>query len=327
MKDVAAKAGVSVTTVSHVLNKTRFVSADVAKRVGAAVRELSYEPDPIARGLRSRRTNLIALVIPDISNPFFPELARGVQDVTDKSGYVAILCNTDRNGARELRFLDTLRRQRVEGLILNPAEATPEPLLQLQEAGIQVVLIGQQISHPAFDAIMIDNARAAGDIMAHLIERGHRRIAHLAGFRATSSGRYRWDGYLASLQEHGLSVDQDLVVEAGFTKEQGHQAMHRLLAVRPLPTAVFAVNDLVAIGALTALREAGLRVPDDMAVAGFDDIDEAACITPGLTTIRQPTYEMGKTAAELLFRRLSKGAPRRRQRVVLSHQLVVRDST
>ena len=328
MKDVAARAGVSVTTVSHVLNKTRFVTPEVSQRVMTAISELSYAPDPVARGLRSRRTNLIALVIPDINNPFFPELARGAQDVADDHNYVAILCNTDRKGTRERRFLETLRRQRVEGLILNPAEVTAGELLTLQAGGVEIVLLGQQISHPAFDVVMIDNVQGAHDMVSYLIKCGHKRIAHLGGLRSASSGRLRYEGYLRALEEHGLAADPALISEGAFTKQEGHAAMHRLLAVRPLPTAIFAVNDLVAVGALMALKEAGVRVPQDVAIAGFDNIDEAACIEPALTTINQPKYEMGKAAAELLFRCLESGkTPRQCQHIILSHELVARAST
>jgi DNA-binding LacI/PurR family transcriptional regulator len=247
--------------------------------------------------------------------------------VADEHDYVAILCNTDRKGTRERRFLETLRRQRVEGIILNPAEVTAEELLVLQADGVQIVLLGQQISHPAFDVVMIDNVQGARDVVSHLIACGHTRIAHLGGLRSASSGCLRYEGYCAALREHGLPLDPTLVTEGAFSKQEGQAAMQRLLAVRPLPTAVFAVNDLVAIGAFMALSQAGLRVPHDVALAGFDNIDEAACITPALTTVNQPKYEMGRAAAEVLFRRLNGKPPRKRQRVTLAHQLIVRAST
>jgi len=326
IEDVAARAGVSIATVSHVLNRTRFVSPELTERVLAAVRDLDYEPDPVARGLRNRSTNLVALVIPDITNPYFPAFARGAQDVVAEHGYAAIVCNTDRNPDREREFLHMLRRQRVEGIILNPAGAAADEILPIQASGIAIVLLGEQINHPKFDAVMIDNVQAAFDMVSYLIKRGHRRIAHLAGWQTIISGRQRLQGYRRALEMHGLAVDNTLVIEGPWTKSGGSEAMRRLLAVRPLPTAVFAANDLMAIGAMIAVQQAGLKIPDDVAVAGFDDIEEAGCVAPALTTVNQPKYEIGRRAAQILLRRLHKEGPRKRQRVVLPHQLVIRAS-
>jgi LacI family transcriptional regulator len=326
IKDVAANAKVSVATVSHVVNNTRFVTPELRDRVLAVMRELDYEPNLVARGLRSNRTNLIALVIPDISNPYFPELARGVQDVANQHGYVTILGNTDRDIAQERRILHILSRQRVEGIIINPAGVSAEDLLPIQASGVHIVIFGHQIAHPAFDAVMIDDRQASHDIVTHLIGRGHRRIAHLGSPRP-NSGRLRFEGYIQALQECGLTPDPSLVTEGPWTQKGGYDAMHSLLQRRPLPTAVFAANDLMAIGAMLCVREAGLSIPDDIAVAGFDNIDQGACVTPPLTTVRQPKYDMGKKLAEILVCRLRKEAPSEPQRVLLPYALEIRAST
>jgi len=326
IKDVAARAEVSVATVSHVINKTRFVTPELRDRVVAVMQELDYEPNLVARGLRSNRTNLVALIIPDITNPYFPELARGVQDVANQHGYVTILGNTDRDIAQEQRILHILSRQHVEGIIINPAGITAEELLPIQAGGVHIVIFGHQIDHPAFDSVMIDDRQAARDIVAHLIARGHRRIAHLGSPRP-NSGRLRYEGYVQALQEHGLTVDGDLVTEGPWTQKGGYAAMQTLLRRRPLPTAVFAANDLMAIGAMIGIQEAGMRIPDDIAVAGFDNIDQAACVTPSLTTVHQPKYDMGKQLAEILFCRLRKEAPRAPQRIILPYALEIRSST
>ena len=326
MKDVAARAHVSVTTVSHVLNKTRVVAPAISERVLAAAHALNYVPDPIARGLRTRRTSLIALVIPDISNPYFPEVARGAQDVADQHGYLAIVCNTDWQGTRERRFLDIMRRQRVEGVILNPAEVTAEELQLFHRGGIPIVLVGEQITDPAFDQVAYDNMQATRDLLEYLYTRGHRRIAHLGGLRTTASGRLRHAAYCAWLEEKGLPACPEYVSEGPFTQEEGRQSMCRMLRTNPRPTAIFAANDLMAIGAITALRSSGVAVPRDIAVVGFDNIDQAAYVLPPLTTVSYPKYDMGKTAAEILLQRVRRGLPRTGKRHMVPHRLVIRES-
>jgi LacI family transcriptional regulator len=326
IKDVAARAEVSVATVSHVINNTRFVTPELRERVLASMRELDYEPNLVARGLRSHRTNLIALIIPDITNPYFPEVARGVQDVVNEHDYVGIMCNSDRDSKQERRFLHMLSRQHVEGIIINPAGVTADDLLPIQQEGVPIVVFGHQIAHPAFDSVMIDDCQASRDIVAHLIARGHRRIAHLGSPRP-NSGRLRYEGYARALQEHDLILDASLVTEGPWTQKGGYNAMNALLQRQPLPTAVFAANDLMAIGAMLAIQGAGMRIPDDIAVAGFDNIDQAACVTPSLTTVHQPKYEVGRKLAEVLFSHLRKEAPSEPQCVVLPYSLEIRAST
>jgi len=327
MKDVAQQAGVSASTVSHVINGTRFVSDGLRERVLGTMRELSYQPNGVARSLRTKRTNVVALVIPDITNPYFPEVARGVQDVAEKRDYVVILCNTDRVLSRELRFLETLRRQRVEGLILNPSGVTIRDLRELEEASIPVVLIGSQIDHPELDVVLVDNTRGAYNAVKHLIDLGHRRIGLVGGPRTASSGEQRFQGYIRALMEHGLPIDEGLITEGPFTNGGGYECMKQLLALQSPPTAVFASSDVMAIGALMAIQETGLRVPDDLSLVGFDDIAEASATVPKLTTIAQPKRQTGEVAAQLLFNRIESAAPPRRQKVVLDHKLVVRGST
>ena len=327
MKDVAQRAGVSPSTVSHVINETRFVSQQLRDRVLRAMRELNYQPSAVARSLRTKRTQVVALVIPDITNPYFPEVARGVQDVAEENEYSVILCNTDRMRGRELRFLKALRGQRVDGLILNPSEVTSGDLQDLQDAQIPVVLIGSQIDHPNLDVVMVDNVQGAYDAVSHLFDLGHRRIGLIGGLRASSSGEQRFQGYIRALTDLGLPIDKEIITEERFTREGGYESMNCLLALQSPPTAVFASSDVMAIGALMAIQEKGLQVPDDVSLVGFDDIAEASTTTPKLTTIYQPKYQAGQVAAQLLFDRIEGAPPGERQKVVLSHQLVIRDST
>jgi len=327
IRDVANKACVSTATVSHVLNDSRLVSATLRKRVLVAVRELGYTPDPLARSLRTRRSNLIALVIPDISNPYFPDVARGAQDGAEAHGYLAIVCNTDWQGVRERRFLEMMLRQRVGGVILNPAEVSAEELFALQRSRIPIVLVGQQIDHPALDRVAYDNMAATHDVLEHLYARGHRAVAHIGGIQTTASGRLRRAAYLAWVAKRGLPVRSEYVSEGDFTQEGGHRAMQRLLACRPRPTAVFAANDFMALGALLALQEAGVAVPKDVAVVGFDNIERATYSMPPLTTVGFPRYEMGKMAVDLLFQRILRGGDRKGEQRCLPHELIVRAST
>jgi len=327
MKDVAQQAGVSPSTVSHVINDTRFVSQQLRDRVLHAMRELNYQPSAVARSLRTKRTQVVALVIPDITNPYFPEVARGVQDVAEENEYSVILCNTDRVRGRELRFLKALRGQRVDGLILNPSEVTSGDLQDLQDAQIPVVLIGSQIDHPDLDVVMVDNVQGAYDAVSHLIDLGHRRIGLVGGSRAASSGEQRFQGYIRALADLDIPIDEEIITEGRFTREGGYESMKRLLALQAPPTAVFASSDVMAIGALMAIQEEGLQVPNDVSLVGFDDIAEASTTTPKLTTVSQPKYQTGQVAAQLLFDRVEGASPGERQKIVLSHQLVIRDST
>ena len=327
MKDVAQRAGVSPSTVSHVINETRFVSQQLRDRVLRAMSELNYQPSAVARSLRTKKTQVVALVIPDITNPYFPEVARGVQDVAEETEYSVILCHTDRVRGRELRFLKALRGQWVDGLILNPSEVTSGDLQDLQDAQIPVVLIGSQIDHPDLDVVMVDNVQGAYDAVSHLIDLGHRRIGLVGGPRAASSGEQRFQGYIRALADHDIPVDEEIITEGRFTREGGYESMKRLLALQSPPTAVFASSDVMAIGALMAIQEQGLQVPNDVSLVGFDDIAEASTTTPKLTTVSQPKYQTGEVAAQLLFDRVEGASPGKRQKIVLSHQLVIRDST
>lgn len=327
MKDVARLAGVSISTVSHVINQTRFVSDDLAQRVLAAMNELNYQPNEVARSLRTKRTHIVALVIPDITNPYFPEIARGVQDVAEENKCVVIVCNTDRDLKRERSFLNTLRQQRVDGIILNPSNVTLFDLQELQRAQIPVVLIGSQIDHPDFDVVMVDNLQGGVDAVKYLYDLGHQRVAFIGGPRASSSGGQRLQGYLRALNECSLPLQQALITEGPFTHEGGYQCMQQILNQDPRPSAVFAASDVMAIGALMAIQDSGLQIPQDVSLVGFDDIDQVSITTPKLTTIAQPQYQTGEVAGRLLFNQIG-GAPHlQRQKIVLEHRLVVRAST
>jgi LacI family transcriptional regulator len=337
IKDVSRAAGVSISTVSHVLNRTRFVSDDARERVERAIAQLNYRHNGLARSLRTRQSYALGLIIPDVSNPYYPQLARGVQDAAAAAGYWVFLCNSDRSPQNELRLLDALEQRRVDGVILDAGGPDEGLLTALRRAAVPVVLVGSRIDDAALDVVTVaPNGGYAA--VRHLLERGHRRIGLIAGppvpgGDVTSGPRLaKAGGYLQALAEAGITPEAALMVQGDYTREGGQAAMRRLLALPSAPSAIFAGNDLMAIGALHAARAAGQRVPEDVAIVGYDDIPEAAVTSPALTTISVPKYEMGRAAGELLLERIktreaSENGHATPRHVVLPYTLTVRETT
>ncbi|HEU5317427.1 MAG TPA: LacI family DNA-binding transcriptional regulator, partial [Chloroflexota bacterium] len=275
-------AGVSTSTVSHVLNRTRFVSDAVRERVERAIGELGYRHNGLARSLRTRQSFAIGLIIPDVSNPYYPQIARGVQDAAAEAGYWVFLCNSDRAAQNEVRLLEALEERRVDGIILDAGSPDPALLAALKRAAVPVVLVGSRIDDPGLDVVTVA-PNGGYDAVAFLLSKGHRRIGLIGGPPVPTGGRLaKSGGYLQALAEAGIAVDPALMVEGDYTREGGRAAMQRLLSLDAPPTAVFAGNDLMAIGALSSLRAAGRRVPEDVAVVGYDDVPEAAVVSPAL---------------------------------------------
>jgi LacI family transcriptional regulator len=308
MKEVSRRAQVSISTVSHVLNKTRHVSPSLRQRVEAAVAELGYRQNGLARSLRTRQSYTLGLVIPDVSNPYYPQLARGVQDAADAAGYSVFLCNSDRRAANEVRLLLALEQRRVDGIILDASGPDAALLDALHRRTFPLVLVGSRIDAAGFDTVKMAS-HGGYDAVRYLLSRGHRRIGLIGGPPVPASDRLaKAGGYLLALSEAGIAAEMALMVEGDYTREGGRTAMERLLAVEPPVTAVFAGNDLMAIGAMAAARAAGLSLPGEMAVVGYDDIPEAAVTSPALTTVAVPKYDMGRLAAELLLQRIAEQA-------------------
>lgn len=326
--DVARLAGVSQTTVSQVLNNAAAFSVpqETRQRVIDAVRQLGYIPNGVARSLRTQKTSTIASVIPDIANPFYPTLERGVQDVADARGYDLIVYNTDGKADKERRCLDSLLRGRVDGVIGVFFHLSTEELQRLRAGGIAAVLLDEPGVHPAlgFDRVYVDNAGAARAAVTYLLERGHRRVTMLSGPRDTLVSRA--EGYVQALRAHPGVGEPHIVTTPDFTEACGYAGMRSLLETLPLPDAVFAANDLMAMGALRALREAGVRVPQDLALMGFDDIPAARLLTPALTTVSQFQEGLGRRAAELLFERLDGHAPEDGCAEEMPFELMIRES-
>ncbi|MDQ7844431.1 MAG: LacI family DNA-binding transcriptional regulator [Armatimonadota bacterium] len=326
IRDVAARAGVSVATVSRVVNRSPHrVSAATQRRVLAAVRALGYESNPIARGLKKRSTRTVALIVPDISNPFFPAIARGIEDVARARGYAVLLCNTYEDLERERAYLELLARRMVDGLVFATVGSNTRHLRALRRQGRPVVLVARDVAGVRIDSVLVDNFRGEFEATTHLLGLGHRRIAHITGPPSLHVAAERRRGYLAALEAAGVPRSEALVVEGNFAADGGRRAVERLLARGAKFTAVVAANDLMAIGAMEALRRAGRRIPQDVAVVGFDDITFASLVCPALTTVAQPKYRMGQLAMERLLA-LMDGADEGGRQTVLIPQLVVRDS-
>jgi LacI family transcriptional regulator len=328
--DVARHAGVSTSTVSHVLNNTRFVSDDLRERVQAAMRELDYTPNAAARMLTLKRSHTIGLIVSDIRNPFFASVARGVEDVAQELGYTLVLCNSDENAARETACLSALETRAVDGVLLASAGVADEHLARLVRAGFPIVLVDRDLPELGAPAVLLDNEGAAHAAVSHLIARGHRHIAMLSGRAAISTTTERVAGYRRALREANIEVDDRFVISGESTSEGGACATNAVLDLAEPPSAIFSGNNLMSIGALQTIAQRGLLVPHDVALVGFDDFPFpwSDAFRPHLTTIAQPTYELGRRAAELLVHRLKRGlSSLPAERVVLDGKLVVRESS
>ena len=327
--DVARRAGVSTSTVSHVVNRTRFVSDELRERVLAAMHELDYTPNAAARMLTLKRSRTIGLIVSDIRNPFFASVARGVEDVAQEQGYTLVLCNSDENAEREAACLKALETRAVDGVLLASAGVANEHLSRLVRAGYPIVLVDRDLPDLGAPAILLDNEGAAYGAVKHLIAAGHRRIAMLSGRASISTTTERIAGYQRALREAGIDLDDRLLVSGASTSEGGALAANAVLDVDPPPTAIFSGNNLMSIGALQAIANRGLVVPDDVALVGFDDFPYpwSDAFRPHLTTVAQPTYELGRRAAEILVERLRGTSSNGAERVILDGKLVVRESS
>lgn len=326
IKDVALHANVSVTTVSHVVNNTRFVSEVSSQRVNAAIVALKYVPSALARSLKNNRTHTIGMMIPNCSNPFFAELIRGIEDTCFASNFNVILCNSDDDAAKQRKYIRVLMEKQVDGLIVFSSGGDNELSELLQETGMPQILLDREVDQVKADLVEVDHEAGAWIATQHLIDLGHRRIGCITGPTDLAPARQRLAGFRRALSESGIPAKLKWEVEGGFTSENGYVAMQRLLVLKERPSAIFASNDLMAIGALCATAGHGLRVPQDISVVGFDDIALAAYSSPPLTTVVQPKHQLGALAASLLMDRIvNPGRPLRRE--ILQAKLCLRQST
>ncbi len=326
LADIARRARVSVATVSRALNASGYVRPEVRERILAIARELNYVPNRTALGLLTRRTELALLLVPDVTNPFFAAVARGVEDALAASGYELVVGNTDDNPFKERHYLRRALGRGIDGIIAIVASSDEGDAAHWRQAGVPLVLVDRACDGVTADAVLANNEGGAYQATRHLLSLGHQHVATITGPLRLKTAQERLAGFWRAVREFRLPAEQVAVVEGDFREEGGYRAMRELLGRTPRPTAVFAANDVMALGALAALEEAGLCVPDDVAVAGYDDIPYGLRVRPKLTTVAQPKYEMGAAAAELLLRRLAEpGRPL--QTVLLEPRLVIRESS
>lgn len=329
IKQIAQHAGVSIGTVSNVLNGLATVRQESRERVLQAVDALGYEPSLLGRALRKDRTNMIVMVVPDITNPFFPGVVRGAEDIAFESGFRVVLCNSDNDFTKESSYLREMRSYRPAGLIIVPSNLSRgmEEARAYQKGGAGVVYLDRIPPQWAGDSVSTSHEEGAFAATQHLIQLGHQRIATITGPLASPSGARRLAGFQKALKKAGLKAGKEYIREASeYLKPTGHQLATELLASKVRPTAIFAANDLLAFGALAAIREAGLRCPQDVSVVGFDNLDDGDDVVPSLTTVDQFGYKLGATAAKIVIDRArGEGGPPRQ--VVLSPQLRAKEST
>lgn len=324
IKDVAEAARVSTATVSRVLSNGQHVRAEVRKRVMEAVEQLGYRPNLVARSLRSQQTMMIALIVSDIRNPFFTSLSRAVEDTAYEQGYSIFLCNTDENPEKELIYLNLMQDANVAGIIFSPTRQTAAHFAEL-ELNSAMVVVDRSIANGDVDTVLLDNIDSGYRLTAHLIKNGYRRIAALSG-EASTTGRERRVGYEKALQEYDLAPIPELMKYVQPKSEAGYAATLKMLDAEQPPDAIFTTNSLLAEGALQAIRERNLSIPDDVALVTFDETAWAALVQPPITLIAQPTYDIGKTATELLLQRIA-DPDRPTRQVILKGQLIARGSS
>lgn len=316
--------------MSRVINGSAQVNEYTRRRVEQAIRRLNYHPDQIARSLRVRKTNTVGFLVPDIGNPFFPEVLKGLEGVCSAAGYAIVLQNTDEKVGQERVAVSALLSQRVDGIVAIPVKDTGPSIATVQRSVVPVVplvLIDRHVPALNVDAVIIDNEGGAAAAVEHLIALGHRRIGVIHGPKSCTPGSGRWAGAVSALKRFGLPFEEPYVLEGDFRKASGYRLTRRLMGLPEPPTALFVGNNLMTIGAYECLRDMGLRIPEDVSLVGFDDFDLANYLAPPITVVDRPMEEMGRVAGQLLLGRMNgtlQGPP---ELVVLPTRLLIRRST
>ncbi|NLG98750.1 MAG: LacI family transcriptional regulator [Chloroflexi bacterium] len=326
IRQVAEQAGVSTATVSRVLSGASRVSDELIKRVTTAAEKLNYHPNRTARGLRTQRSYTAALIIPDIENPFFTSIARGVEQILRAEGYSLILTNSDEDHRIEMQHLMQLHADGIAGVILAPTSQDARKYEQLVEAGMNLVAIDRIPRKLRADSVSVNNQDAIYQATQHLYEMGHRHIGFISGLPNVSTARERRQGFDQAIKDLGITTLPEWIQQGNFRQEDGFAAMNRILQLENRPTAVITANNMMTLGALKAIYQNKLVIPDDIAIVGFDDVEWAGSLNPPLTVIAQPTRELGQAAARLLLGRI-KRRDMPYHYVVLNTQLIVRDSS
>ena len=324
--DVAEKAGVSVSTAARVLSGRGYASEETRRVVLEAAKALGYVPNQIARSLRTRQTRMIGLLIGDVENSFYSAIAKNVEAVAKDAGYHVVLCNSDDDPKVEREYLMLLDGMRVDALVVTPTSENVRYLARLMESGIVIVQVDRRVEGLAADAILVDNEAGAVSAVSNLIEAGHTSIGILTGELDVFTAQQRLVGYERALREHRMPIREELIKTGSFHREHAIENATDLIRAEPAPTAIFAANNILAEGVLIALDQQGLRVPRDVSVVAFDDVEWMSMVEPPVSTVRQPVADMARSAAELLLRRLREGRDGPPSTVVFRTEFVERAS-
>lgn len=329
---IAKRLKVSTMTISRAINDHPDIKGETKEKVLALVKKLNYTPNFLAQSLKRKKTYTLGLLIPDILNPFYPALTKGIYNVAKEQGYHLIHGSSFGDPTEELNILKMFRASQVDGIIVMAAEAEEDKacnqyLSELAKSGLPIVLCGRRGYNLPVDRISVNNIKGVSLAINHLIDLGHRSIGFINGPQKVFAAKERQKGYEKVLLEHHIPVNKEIIKNTSFTQEGGYQATKNLLSNKSSITAIFAANDLMALGAIMAIEEKGLKIPDDIAIVGFDDISLASLIRPRLTTVAQPKEEGGRIIANLLLSRINRTAPKKPQNILLELRLVVREST
>lgn len=329
IREVAKRAGVSLGTVSNVLNRPEIVAVETRRRVQSAIEEIGFVRNGSARQLRAGTSQHIGLVVLDVANPFFTEVARGVEDLANQSGYAVILCNSDDSVEKENHYLQVLEEQRAQGVLITPVQSDASYLHRFRQRGISVVLLDRPSRIKDLCSVAVDDVRGGEIATTHLLEQGHRRIAFVHGPLSIRQCADRKRGVLRAMKTYGLQPDSALVdiTTSAQSAREGERIVEQLLNSPVQPTAVFCANDLLALGLMRGLIRRGLSIPRDMAMVGYDDVEFASVLATPLTSIRQPKYELGRAAAELLLDEALHPETHEHKHIVYQPELVVRESS
>lgn len=324
--DVAREANVSMATVSRVVNGNPNVKPTTRKKVLATIERLGYRPNAVARGLASKKTTTVGAIIPDISNIFFSELARGIEDIATMYKYNIILSNSDQNKDKELQLINTMLEKQVDGILFMGGNVTDEHIQQFKTSSVPVVLAASYDSTDTIPSVNIDYELAAYEATKHLIDKGHKQPGLVASKKLTSVNALKYNGYLRAVTEAGIEINEDFIIQEEYTYNAGLKAVDRFLEMDEKPTAIFVTSDEIALGVIHGAQDHGYKVPDDVEVFGFDNTRLATMVRPTLTTVVQPTYDIGAVAMRLLTKYMNKETVEDKN-VVLPHRIEFRDST
>jgi len=324
--DVAEEAGVSVATVSHVINETRYVSPELTKKVKQAMDKLGYQRNSVARSLKTQKTHTIGLIVSDITNPFFSQLLRGVEKIATSESYTLIICNTDETLEKEELYLDVMKQNQVDGFIIAPTGKNDGKLRSFLEQDLPFVFVDRKIDNISAPSVLSENVKGAKRATEHLLEENHTRIGIVSGLDSVTTTRERIRGHVEALEKHGITFEESLLKRGNSQVQGGFDAARRLLKMEEPPTAIFSTNNLMTIGVMQFLKKEGIKCPTDIAVVSFDDFEWSNAFEPTLTTVAQAPHEIGSKAAEILFSRIADSQETKGD-VRIPTELIVRGST